>query len=77
MRSAAVNRALPPLSKFRSVNMSENARTPGLLRYLRPLKWIISAVNPASFVEEHTLQLIESPFDSYVSHQPHVFALGS
>jgi hypothetical protein len=71
--SAAVNGALPSLSKFSSVsailkrvepqskqtNISGNVRTPGFSRCLRPLKWIInSAVNSASFVEEHNLQLI-------------------
>src|SRR5437763_3240794 len=74
--SAAVNGTLPSLRKFSSgsailnrvepqskqTNISENVKTPGFSRCLRPLKWIIiSAVNSTSFLEEHNLQLIASP----------------
>ena len=65
--SAILNRVEP---QSRQTNISENARTPGLLRCPRPLKWIIiSAGNPASFVEEHNLQLIAPP----TPHGLHMF----
>jgi hypothetical protein len=75
--------ALPSLSKFSSVsailnrvepqskqtNISEKVRIPGFSRCLRPLKWIIiSAVNSASFVEEHSVQLIASPTPPLITH---------